>query len=50
MNEHVSFGNWMYKNLCAIKYVPTKGHLERAGFWFFVIVFFFSYNLVILCV
>ena len=28
MNEHVSFGNWMYKNLCAIKYVPTKGHME----------------------
>lgn len=30
----------MYKNVCAIKCVPIKGHLGRVGFWvFFVTVF-----------
>lgn len=32
MNERLSFGNWMYKSLSAIKYVPTGCHMERVGF------------------
>lgn len=24
LNKHISFGNWMYKNLSAIKYVPIN--------------------------